>query len=334
VSPTVSVLMPYRTCVATLGEAAGSILAQRGVDLELIAIDDGSADDGPALIAALAARDPRVRPIATGGVGIANALSAGLAAARAPLIARMDGDDISAPDRLRAQVALLESDPSLGMVATEVEAFPAEAVGPGLLLYVEWQNRLHTAAEHAREIFVEAPVCHPSVVLRRDALAQVGPWRSFSGPEDYDLWLRIHAAGWGIAKVPEVLLRWRHHPGRATFRDPRYAVARFLETKAPHLARAVLTSGRPLAIWGAGGTGKRVARALEGHGVRATCFVDIDPRKVGRPARGVVIDTPDALQARRHVVVVAVGARGARASIRPRLAAMGYEEGADFWCAA
>ena len=331
-TPTVSVLLPYRTCADTLGEAVDSILASRGVDLELIAIDDGSADDGPEQIAALAARDARVRPIATGGVGIARALTAGLAAARAPLIARMDGDDVSAPGRLRAQLALLESDPSLGMVATEVEAFPAEAVGAGLRLYVEWQNRLHTAADHARERFVESPVCHPSVVLRRDVLEAVGPWRDFSGPEDYDLWLRIAAAGWGIAKVPEVLLRWRHRAGRSTFSDPRYAPERFLEVKAPHLAHAVLATGRPLAIWGAGPTGKRLARALELHGVRPAIFVDIDPRKRGRLARGAPIDAPEAL--RGHTVVVAVGTRGARASIRPRLAALGYEEGADVWFAA
>jgi hypothetical protein len=334
VLPAISVLLPYRNSAATLDEAVASILAQRGVDLELIAIDDGSTDAGPALVAAHAAHDRRVVPIATGGVGIARALGAGLAVARAPLIARMDGDDVCAADRLARQRALLDGDPSLGLVATEVEPFPSDAVGEGLRHYVAWQNGLHSAAEHAREIFVEAPVCHPSVLLRRDALAAVGPWRDFAGPEDYDLWLRLAAAGWGLAKVPAVLFGWRHRPGRATFDDPRYAIARFVETKAPHLARTVLATGRPLAIWGAGPTGKRLARALEPHGARADAFIDIDPRKHGRLARGVAVHPPALAVGLRHTVVVAVGSRGARAEIRARLTAMGHEEGATFWCAA
>jgi hypothetical protein len=334
VVPAVSVLLPYRNGVATLGEAAGSILAQRDVHLELIAIDDGSTDGAPALIDALAARDARVVPIASGGVGIARALGAGLAVARAPLIARMDGDDVCAPDRLARQRALLDGDPSLGLVATEVEAFPADAVGEGLRLYVAWQNGLHSAADHAREIFVESPVCHPSVVLRRAALDAVGAWRDFAGPEDYELWLRLVAAGWGLAKVPAVLFRWRHRPGRATFADPRYAIARFVEAKAPYLARAVLATGRPLAIWGAGPTGKRLARALEVHGVRTAAFIDIDPRKHDRRARDVAIHPPALAMAGEHTVVVAVGTRGARAEIRARLTAMGHDEGATFWCAA
>jgi GT2 family glycosyltransferase len=332
--PDVSVLLPYRDSEPTLADAVESILAQRGVDLELIAIDDGSRDGGPAWISHLAARDPRVVPVASGGVGIARALEAGLAIARAPLIARMDGDDLCDPDRLAAERALLEADPALGMVATQVEAFPDSVVGAGLRLYVEWQNGLLTAADHARELFIESPVCHPSVMLRRDVLDGVGAWRDFSGPEDYDLWLRVHAAGWGIAKVPAVMLRWRHHGGRSTFLDPRYAIERFTEAKAPHLARTVRSTGRPLAIWGAGPTGKRLARALEPHGVRAAIFVDIDPRKHGRPARGVAIHAPDVLRDGGHVVVVAVGTRGARTIIRARLGALGCVEGADFWCAA
>jgi glycosyltransferase involved in cell wall biosynthesis len=332
--PAVSVLLPYRDSAATLAEAAGSILAQRGVDLELIAIDDGSRDDGPALIAARAARDPRVVAIATGGVGIARALTAGLAVARGPLVARMDGDDISAPDRLRAQLALLAGDASLGMVATEVEGFPADAVGDGMRRYIAWQNGLRSAADHARELYVESPVCHPSVVIRRDVLDAVGAWRDFDGPEDYDLWLRIASAGWGIAKVPSVLLQWRHRAGRSTFADPRYAQPRFVATKAPHLARALLATGKPIAVWGAGATGKRMARALEPHGVRAALFIDIDPRKHDRTARGAAVAAPDALAGQLHTVVVAVGARGARDSIRPRLEVLGYEEGVSYWFAA
>jgi GT2 family glycosyltransferase len=345
-TPQISVLMPYRQCETTVEEAADSILAQRGVALELVAIDDGSTDGGPARMAALAARHRQIVTLSTGGaggaggaggvggVGIVGALRAGLAVARGALIARMDGDDVCAPERLVQQRMLLEAEPGLAVVGTQVRGFPDAHVGPGMAHYIAWQNQLVSASDHAREIFIEAPLCHPSVLIRRAALERVGAWRESGGPEDYDLWLRLDAAGWGLAKVPAVLFSWRHGPGRSTFTDPRYARERFLEAKAPHLARRLRGLGRPLAIWGAGPTGKRLARALEPWGVRAQRFIDIDPRKIGRAARHAPIVAPDALARGRETVVVAVGARHARAEIRARLAAGGWVETVDYLCAA
>ncbi|UQA63480.1 glycosyltransferase [Polyangium aurulentum] len=332
--PLVSVLLPYRNAALTLAEALGSILEERAVTLELVAIDDGSTDEGPRIVAEAARGDARVVPIATGGVGIARALAAGHAASRGAFVARMDADDISLPGRLPRQVALLGEDERLGVVGVQVEPFPEEAVGEGLWRYVAWQNAIVTPEDHAREIFVEAPICHPSVMLRREALEAVGGFREVTWAEDYDLWLRLHTQGFRMAKVPEVLFRWRHHPGRATFRDERYAIVRFLEAKAHYLAPIVRASeGRALAVWGAGPTGKRLARMLADRGAPAALFVDIDPRKIGRTARGAPITAASALDPRRHFVVVAVGARGARDEIRPSLASLGFVEGRDFVCA-
>ena len=333
-APRISVLLPYRQCEETIEEAVCSTLDQGSVELELIAVDDGSTDRGPARVAALAARHRQIVPLATGGVGIAAALMTGLRAARGAIIARMDGDDVCAPDRLRRQLTLLGADARLGVVGARVTGFPEEAVGEGLARYIAWQNQLVSAADHARAIFIEAPLCHPSVMLRRQALEAVGGWRETGGPEDYDLWLRLDAAGWAMAKVPAVLLGWRHRPGRSTFADPRYARARFLDAKAPHLARRLRAAGRPVTVWGAGPTGKHLARALEPCGVRARRFIDIDPRKIGRTARGAPIVGPDALAPGQDTVVVAVGARGARDEIRDRLHAAGMREPIDFVCAA
>ena len=211
----------------------------------------------------------------------------------------------------------------------------ASAASPeGMRLYVAWQNALVTAEDHARELFVESPLCHPSVAMRRDALDAVGGWRDPPWPEDYDLWLRFDAAGWRLAKVPEVLMRWRQRQGSLTWTDARYSEARLREARAFYLAPKLLRRSRPVALWGAGPTGKRLARALEAHGVRASRFVDIDPRKVGRTARGVPIVAPEALRAGEDTLVIAVGARGAREQVRGHLVARGFVEGDDFVCAA
>ncbi len=327
-----SVLMPFRDAGDTIEEAASSILAQRDVALELVAIDDGSHDDGPRKMADLAVRDSRVVLVSAEGRGIAVALVRGLAAARGDLVARMDADDVALPTRLAKQAELLETDSRLGAVGTLVE--PLGACGDGMRRYIAWQNALVSPRDHARDLFVESPLCHPSVLLRREALDDVGGWRDVAWAEDYDLWLRLDARGWLLAKVPEVLLLWRQRPGRASFADPRYARERFVEARAFYLAPRLKDAAKPVAVWGAGVTGRRLARALEQHGVRASQFVDVDPRKIGRVARAAPIAAPDSLRRGAHTVVVAVGARGARALVRAHLQALGFVEGADFVCAA
>lgn len=333
-TPRISVLMPYRDAAGTVADALQSVLAQRDADLEVIAVDDASRDAGPAVVEGMATRDRRVVRSSTAGVGIAGALAHAAALARGELLARMDADDLSLPGRFVAEAALLDRDPRLGAVGTLVSTFPEGASGEGTRLYVEWLNSLVTPEEHERDLFVESPLCHPSVMMRRDALAASGGYRDVDWAEDYDLWLRMHAAGFRFAKVPEVLLLWRQHPRRATRCDPRYALARFGPLKARYLAPRLRRAGRPVAVWGAGRTGKRFARALEGDGVRAELFVDIDPRKIGSTARGAPIVAPQELPRGRFTVVVAAGARGARRLVRAWLERAGFVEGEDFVCAA
>ncbi|MDF2694310.1 MAG: hypothetical protein K0S65_2693 [Labilithrix sp.] len=333
-APLISVLLPYRNAAATLAEAATSVLDDMCADDEMILVDDGSSDDGPSVAATLAATDTRVRNMASGGVGIAGALMCGVAACRGEWIARMDADDVSLPGRLAAERALLESDPSLAVVATQVEPF-GEKVGDGSRRYVDWQNGLVSAADHARSIFVESPVCHPSTMLRRSALEAVGGYHSGEFAEDYDLWLRLIEAGWGIAKVPRVLLRWRIHGQNTTWTDPRLSFAALRRLRARHLARRL---DRAFGIWGAGAAGRRLARELAQAGARVSFFIDIDPLKIGRLRRGAPVLTIDAGVARAQrenaLLVVAVAVAGARDIVRAQLLERGFVEGADFVCAA
>ncbi len=115
--------------------------------------------------------------------------------------------------------------------------------------------------------------------------------------------------------------------------DPRYALARFDALKGRYLAPRLRSAGRPLAVWGAGKTGKRIGRALRENGVAPALYVDIDPRKIGGVAQGVPIVAPRDLTRGEYTVVVAVGARGARSIVRARLDAAGFVEGTDYLCA-
>lgn len=327
----VSVIVPVRDAAETVAAAVTSVLTESRVR-EVIAVDDGSTDGSAARLDDVARRDPRVRVVRGPARGIVAALDAAIAHARCGLLARMDADDVSRPGRIDRAAAMLDADPTLGAVGTRVSV---DGAGEGMAHYAAWQNALVTPDDHARELFVEAPLCHPSVTLRRAALDDIGGYRDTAWPEDWDLWLRLDAHGWRMAKVPEALFHWRHREGRLTFTHARYAMERLVDARARYLPARLkmIGGGRALAVWGAGPTGKRLARALEPAGLRAAMFVDIDPHKIGRTARGAPICDAAALDVSRHVLLAAVGARGARALVRAGLTARGWVEGRD-WLAA
>lgn len=329
----VAVLLPFRDVGAWLDAALTSVRAEPCVD-HVMLVNDGSVDDGGAIAQAHARIDPRIEVVHTPPLGLVHALTLARSRTNARYLARMDGDDLSVPGRIAASCAALDEAPSLGAVGTEVEPF-GEGLGDGMRHYVAWQNSVHSAAEHRHALFVEAPLCHPSVTLRASALDAVGGYREGPFPEDYDLWLRLDQAGHGLAKLPRLGLRWRQREGRATFLDPRYGLdAHGLLKAAPLAARLAATprvKTHGFVIWGAGKTGKRLARSLEPHGARATGFIDIDPDKIGRTRRGVPVhDRSVLLGHARPFVVVAVGARGARALVVEELRALGLTPDVDY----
>jgi len=94
--PAVSVLMSVHNGAPWVRDAVASVLAQTAGDLELIVIDDGSTDASPELLAAV--RDSRVRTERREHAGLTRALNQALALARAPLVARLDADDLALPE--------------------------------------------------------------------------------------------------------------------------------------------------------------------------------------------------------------------------------------------
>src|SRR5687768_15583102 len=125
----VSVVMPYRDAEETIAEAIESILAQRDVELELIAIDDGSRDAGPQIARSIADHDPRVRLASAERRGLIAALEIGWRSARGAFIARMDADDVAHPDRLRMQLDAMSSAPDVAAMGAQVELLADEIQG-------------------------------------------------------------------------------------------------------------------------------------------------------------------------------------------------------------
>ncbi len=332
-SPCVSILLPVRNEERFLPAALTSIFNQTIASWELIAVDDGSTDGTSAILDDAARRDPRVRVMRPSRRGLPAGLNAGLEACRAPLIARMDGDDISHPRRLEIQAAFLSANPSAGLVACSFRHFPRHRLRSGMLAYEEWQNGLLSHDSIMRDLYVESPFVHPSIMFRKEAVLAVGGYRDMGWAEDYDLWLRLASAGTRFARLPQTLFFWRERAERATRTMSEYTAAAFRACKAHHLKKSFLNGAGEVVLAGAGLEGRAWSRALTKEGIRVACWADVDPRKVGRMLHGAPVVSHREITAGNGTKVLAtVGTRGAREHLRKWAANAGFTEGRDFLC--
>ncbi len=333
-APAISVLLPAFDAGATLASALTSIARQSERNWECIVVDDGSRDDTHAIAERFAARDERVRVLATAHDGIVSALNAGLALCRAPLVARMDADDWMSRRRLELQRAALELNPELAAVGCQPRFFPRRGLRDGLIAYERWLRSIASPEDVAREAFIECPVAHPTLMIRASLLARLG-YRDAGWPEDYDLVLRLLADDQRLGMVPRRLLHWRDGSGRLSRTSARYSIPAFVACKAEFLARGFLAAGDEYILWGYGDTGKALADALARHGKHPAAILELHPRRLGQKIRGVRVVSPLLLPALpRLPVIVSVAGHGPRSEIRASLTRMGFVESRDYVCAA
>lgn len=201
----VTVLMPVYNAEQYLREAIESILGQTHRDFEFLIIDDGSTDQSGAIINSY--YDPRIRAVPNGNnFGLIYTLNRGLDLAQGELIARMDADDISQPERLARQVAFLNNHVNVGVCGSWIEWF----MGRELIDQFPVNDR-----EIKQNLPYRCPFAHPAVMLRAAVLRR---YRLRYDPcyphaEDYELWTRL-ASLTDFANLPEVLLKYRIHPGQ------------------------------------------------------------------------------------------------------------------------
>lgn len=187
-----------------LRAAVDSILAQSFADFEFLIVNDGSTDDSGPILHELAKTDARISLIDRENRGLVVSLNEMVAAARAPLLARIDADDIAMPGRFAAQHAYLSAHPEIAILGTNTHELDEH--GHLLACTDCYPSDPKTALKALPE---GPPVCHPSVMMRADLVRQVGGYHAaFRHAEDYDLWLRASPFG-GITNLPERLLLYR-----------------------------------------------------------------------------------------------------------------------------
>jgi glycosyltransferase involved in cell wall biosynthesis len=209
-----SVLLPVYAGdeAAHLARALESIAEQTLPPAELVVVEDGPLSEGSHEVLdefAAGSAFPVVRVRLTENVGLAEALNRGLAACSFEVVARMDADDVSVPERFARQVPLVEG--GLDLLGSGLYEWELTAEGREVVL---GKRVPPLDAEGIRRAMpFRDPFNHPTVVYRRSAVLQVGGYDSVGTMEDYLLFARMLAAGARVANLPELLVGYRVSSG-------------------------------------------------------------------------------------------------------------------------
>lgn len=190
-----------------LPAAVDSILEQTHQDFELIIIDDGSTDGSQNWLINKAKQDARIQLIIQENKGLTRSLNHGLSLTSGEFIARMDGDDVSLPNRLETQLAFLLENPECICVGSFTEYINDK----GQKLFTRFFPIKHDEIMHCHIAGYGGFIQHPSAFIRASALREVDGYdEQFDYAQDYDLWFRLSRIG-KLANIPIVLLQYRFH---------------------------------------------------------------------------------------------------------------------------
>lgn len=261
-APTVSFIMGVYCCrnPKMLQASIESVMHQTFDDWEFLIVDDGSPDEGATYHAVreAAALDDRVIALRyEQNKGLAFALNFCLERARGRYIARQDDDDLSVPTRLERQVQLLDSQSSVSIVGSNAVLFDDKG---------EWGELRVPEMPTRRSFLWNSPFIHPSIVMRADALRAVGGYRVATETarcEDYDLFMRMYAAGMKGANIQSALYRYRSNRDSSKYRPMKRrieeAMVRARGFKAmgigpirlPYIAKPLVVGLIPKGLYGA-----------------------------------------------------------------------------------
>lgn len=202
--PRISWLLCTNQDHVLLRRAVLSCLEQSMADFELLIVVNGAQHNTLAhSLQEQYGGDSRVRVVSTPVHFLSFSLNLGLHLAQAPYVARMDADDVSHPDRLARQFDFMERHPSIAVLGSGYELIDKNGNVHGTVSPPQTDGDIRKALHYRN------PICHPSVMLRKQAILQAGGYLGSMNAEDYDLWLRIALdPAWQFANLPAVLLSY------------------------------------------------------------------------------------------------------------------------------
>ena len=207
--PLVSVVIPAYNAAAHIGDALSSLRAQTCEDVEVIVVDDGSVDNTSEIVSQ---RFPEVRCIRQANGGASSARNRGVQEARGEWVAFLDADDAWHPDKLRAQLALMQRYPSVRLCRT----WCAETPLTDLSALPDGPDGLpaHDVTSSLAPTLMNPYFTTSSVMVRRDAFVAVGGFDTgLKIAEDIDLYLRVLVDAPAVLRLNAVAVFKRPVPG-------------------------------------------------------------------------------------------------------------------------
>jgi glycosyltransferase involved in cell wall biosynthesis len=202
--PALSVIMTVYNSERYIEKSITSVLGQSFKDYEFIIVDDGSTDNSINIISSI--RDNRIHLIKCNHLGRTQALNYAFRQTNAPLIAIMDSDDISSPDRFQKQIDILNNNPGIGIVSSWYEFISGKEK---VLNKTRKLPENHDNIEY--EMTIHCSMCFSALMLQRRLITQLGGFNEeLSCDEDYDLYLKLLPLT-KFYNVQEVLLKYRIH---------------------------------------------------------------------------------------------------------------------------
>ncbi len=201
----ISVIMGIFNCADTLPEAINSILAQTYTNWELIMCDDGSVDDTYKIAKEYCDKFPEKIILIKNQVnsGLNYTLNKCLELTTGDLIARMDGDDISMPERFEKQVKCLSLHPEMAIVSSEMEFFDENGV---------WGTTNVNPRPEPKYFLKSTPFCHAACLVKKQAFLDVDGYtvdKKLLRVEDYHLWVKMYQKGYRGMNIKETLYKMR-----------------------------------------------------------------------------------------------------------------------------
>ena len=219
-APLISVLMGVLNCEKTLDESLSCLFAQTEDRWNLIICDDGSSDHTASVIQRWQDRYPEkiISLHNQQNKGLSYTLNRCLSEADGEFAARMDGDDLSSPDRFEKELRYLQEHPEYAVVSTDMQCFDAEGI---------WGIRAYPTDPGPADLVHGVPFCHAACMVRREALVKAGGYSesaAFERVEDDELWVRMYAMGCRGNNIHEPLYQMRDDRNAAARRKWKFRV--------------------------------------------------------------------------------------------------------------
>lgn len=330
--PLVSIIMAVKDTAPYLHECIDSIINQTYQNWELIAVNDHSSDETPAILKAYSEQDERVRYFDSDKPKLIPTLQVAYAQVRGELINRMDSDDRMPLDKIEVLVQEWLKYGKGTVIAGGTEHFVDEGeVGDGFLKYERWLNEVARTSSHYQEIYKECVIPSHCWIIHKEDFDAVDAFNPLVYPEDYDLCFRFYRHGLKVVGIDKILHFWRDRSNRISRTWDEYKDNRYFDLKLRFFYELDRDKTRPLVLWGAGRNGKDMARLIQSYDDSFHWVCDND-NKIGKDIYGVIMQHFNAIsEIENPQIMVVVSSPDGKKAILEHLTQWGKKPVEDFW---